>query len=545
MCGIVGLITTNRLANATGKRAFIEQALFVGTLRGKDGTGMFAVQKPEWRRQGEPFVEQEAHWIRAPSIGPEFLADKRVKGLLARMSDYMAVIGHNRAATLGSAVMENTHPFVEGPITLVHNGTLSNHDDLPKSGEGVGFNVDSHAIAHALATESADKVVAQLDGAFALVWHDARDGSLNIIRNSRRPIHLGVLNDNETILIASEVEMLRWLAFRNSLPIKTCIQPDPGVLFTWQADAKNCTPTTRRLRMHIPTYNYNQRRQQHYGGGYGGYSEYGQYAEWASIGKKQTAPTAGSSAESANRATLPVLKADNKVHEPVRKVYSGGNPAPMIEALADEALSTDDTMLFTTMAIDTVSLKGGRMVGRITGTVGAGQVSASVYNVPIGKVIPGKEQHWIVSPIGVRAWGTGETEVICHVVSYGVDPATFVPDYEYSDDAYFLYEGIEQDDAIAGEVEDDVEEDEATTLVDALGKCTPIPLCHTGPYGAKVSARRFIELTQGGCTMCSRPIPLVDSEEILWSTYAGLPAPVCVQCVEEGDYAKAASRVRV
>ena len=37
---------------------------------------------------------------------------------------YRAVVGHNRSATRGGITTETAHQFQEGPITIVHNGTL-------------------------------------------------------------------------------------------------------------------------------------------------------------------------------------------------------------------------------------------------------------------------------------------------------------------------------------------------------------------------------------------------------------------------------------
>ena len=40
------------------------------------------------------------------------------------------VLAHVRRATVGAPKIENTHPFVDGPWTFIHNGTIRNFDRL-------------------------------------------------------------------------------------------------------------------------------------------------------------------------------------------------------------------------------------------------------------------------------------------------------------------------------------------------------------------------------------------------------------------------------
>jgi hypothetical protein len=113
------------------------------------------------------------------------------------------------------AVKDHTaHPFTEGDITLVHNGTLNNKWNLPK---GSQYSVDSQAICAALNTHSPAEIVKLMKGAWSLVWWDARDKTLNFLRNDERPMHFLSSEKDGYCLFGSEALMLKWLAVRNGL----------------------------------------------------------------------------------------------------------------------------------------------------------------------------------------------------------------------------------------------------------------------------------------------------------------------------------------
>ena len=179
--------------------AFLRQAFIAGATRGEDSAGAFMVPSAdphsvEWvKKAGEPF---------------HLLYHKDFKDLFERTDKGGRVlVGHNRYATKGSVSDANAHPFNVGPITLVHNGTIHSGLNYPK-----GIDVDSHALAHALAEEGIE-VFSKINGAFACVWHDARTGHLHIAKNYERP--LSMIESYGTYFFASEAPMLLWLFHRN------------------------------------------------------------------------------------------------------------------------------------------------------------------------------------------------------------------------------------------------------------------------------------------------------------------------------------------
>lgn len=87
---------------------------------------------------------------------------------------------------------------------------MIDQDLLPDS---KNFEVDSENICHSINTIGAAETIQKLDGAFTLIWHDASDNRLHIIRNEERPFHLA--RCNKDWFGASEEDMLMWILKRS------------------------------------------------------------------------------------------------------------------------------------------------------------------------------------------------------------------------------------------------------------------------------------------------------------------------------------------
>ena len=200
MCGIVAVVTKNANGLTKEQADAFDNLLFVDCLRGMDSTGVFLVQN-----------NGEMAWAKEAVASPEFRLKQEYRELMsAAFQRGRALVGHNRAATKGSVTDENAHPFtVDDRITLVHNGTLfGDHKTL------ANVDVDSHAIAHVI-HENGDNVEAamqKVNGAYALVWHDFKNNSLNFLRNTQRPLNW-VETQNGWIW-ASEANMIEWILAR-------------------------------------------------------------------------------------------------------------------------------------------------------------------------------------------------------------------------------------------------------------------------------------------------------------------------------------------
>jgi hypothetical protein len=103
-------------------------------------------------------------------------------------------------------------------VTMMHNGTLTSQNTLDQAYK---FGTDSECIAWNLSQvepENAGDVISKIDGAFALVWYDERDQSLNFIRNNERTLYLSVDNADKCtkLMWASEPYMIDMVVWRSA-----------------------------------------------------------------------------------------------------------------------------------------------------------------------------------------------------------------------------------------------------------------------------------------------------------------------------------------
>src|SRR5687768_8254110 len=215
MCGIVGIMSKRKNGLFHADVDMFGEMLFANQLRGAHGTGIFY----DIKKKADVFKGQipSSVFLRSPET-------KTVFNDIVQKSTF--VIGHNRHATKGAVSFENTHPFIEGPITLIHNGTLPYHKDLKD------VEVDSHAICHSMGEIGYIETLKKIDGAFALVWFDERDGLLRFIRNTERPLH--ILETNELFVISSEYKLADWILARKSMTTtQVPISCKVGQLYTY------------------------------------------------------------------------------------------------------------------------------------------------------------------------------------------------------------------------------------------------------------------------------------------------------------------------
>jgi amidophosphoribosyltransferase len=134
----------------------------------------------------------------------EVFSEEALKGLPGRCA-----IGHTRYSTTGSSRVINAQPimvkYAKGSIAVAHNGNLVNarelREDLELRGSIFQTTVDSEIILHLLAhnnhtsfEESLAKCLAQLKGAFSLLFLTERGLIGARDPNGFRPLCLGKLN---------------------------------------------------------------------------------------------------------------------------------------------------------------------------------------------------------------------------------------------------------------------------------------------------------------------------------------------------------------
>lgn len=251
MCGIVGIIPKYKTGILSWHTGIFSQLLYADQLRGTDGTGFFYD------------TGDRTSICKAPAQASDFLTYPEVEAALteaAKISTFL--IGHNRAATKGNKVWNNTHPFRHGPITLVHNGTLCSHKDI------ADVDVDSHAICVGIAERGYEETLKTIDGAFALVWYNSDEEKLYLVRNNQRPLNL--IETQGYYILCSEAALGVWIAERNNTKVIDTIEVEDGQLYTFDKKATK-TFTKEKVDFLPPTpiahyiskYRGNYKTEQH------------------------------------------------------------------------------------------------------------------------------------------------------------------------------------------------------------------------------------------------------------------------------------------
>jgi hypothetical protein len=248
MCGICGIVT-GTISNTEAE--IFKKLLVMSAFRGKDSTGVFAVQGDN-KELRSAYIKQATNPMNFLDATAESF-DKELN-----TSDAKALIGHTRYATKGDVTKKNAHPFDFPNVIGVHNGTLLVNPKTKKT-----YETDSESLYAFMNEHGLDETlteISQAGDAYVLIWFDKKAGTLNAIRNDKRPLAFAPVSNGNTVYWASEDSTLRYILHRENIHFKEIYTIHPGHLLTFNmlehnpATAYEVTKVKIKPKVYASTY---------------------------------------------------------------------------------------------------------------------------------------------------------------------------------------------------------------------------------------------------------------------------------------------------
>lgn len=202
MCGQGGVAGSITISDET----VFKRLLVFNSLRGIDSTGAASVKRSSVGNQVEMVTAKE---IGNPYELMSIHRDNQHDFTDVLKGSHRALLGHCRSKTMGAATRKNAHPFMFDNIVGTHNGTLGYQGYQKLPGYSV-YDTDSEALFHSIETRGVKETIEDLSShcAYALVWYDSRDNTINFLRNKERPLFYMFDEDSKRLYWSSEWEHL-------------------------------------------------------------------------------------------------------------------------------------------------------------------------------------------------------------------------------------------------------------------------------------------------------------------------------------------------
>lgn len=203
MCGLSGVMSSTV---SWQEENMFKDLLNISSVRGSDGSGVIV-------SQGGPYMKPHPaiRSFKTTEIAGALAYSGELAELLKPRTN--AIIGHARWPTKGGNDLAACHPHRSGHIIGVHNGTMHR-----VNGEQVKDKSDSVMLFESFAKVGVEETIKESEGAYALVWIDEDDGTINFLRNEQRTLHfknIGWQKNISTMFWASEPSMLDFVFARS------------------------------------------------------------------------------------------------------------------------------------------------------------------------------------------------------------------------------------------------------------------------------------------------------------------------------------------
>lgn len=208
MCGLVGAA----FVQDEKHRSIFSNLLLNNVTRGPHSTGVLSMYTVLTGKDEGDYYAIERSML--PSSAFIFTPD--YNAIIKKDPKFLA--GHSRFATKGKINEDNCHPFEVGKVIGMHNGTI--HGGFEGSNK---YETDSEALFALINKYTLPKTLDIIhkdahNVAYAIVYYDRRDQTVNIIRNDQRPLcyarHLHIRN---RIFWSSESLMLQYALMREGM----------------------------------------------------------------------------------------------------------------------------------------------------------------------------------------------------------------------------------------------------------------------------------------------------------------------------------------
>lgn len=142
---------------------------------------------------------------------------------------------HTRFSTVGTNSDMNSHPFVNGDIVFMQNGTIDtycNHRSLVK-GLPNDCTVDSDAVGWAIDKQGLGETLKEYIGAGVFMWLNTKELTFNIVKNGDRELHIMKVAKHDAYIVATDKHALYLAAERSGLAYDSVAPVTNDVHHVW------------------------------------------------------------------------------------------------------------------------------------------------------------------------------------------------------------------------------------------------------------------------------------------------------------------------